>query len=422
MKGETPVIQATERRTFVHGRDRVGREPSARQPQLHGARRAGARRERHQRQRDVSDGGGGDTNVMMDGVSTMDTGSNRPLLADERRVDRRSEGARPRTIRPSTDGRAACRSPRSPRAAPTGSAARSTTWSATPTGTPTARRTASTAIPRRSRRSATGAFRSAARSASPAAATSSSSSTRRSSSRAPAATTSCRYRMPTAARAAGRLLADDRQQRQPYPYIKRSAHHRRLRRGQSRPACFADGGVLGKIPANRLYQTGLNILNMFPMPTIDNVPAGSGLQLRDHAAGREILLAGSRRPPRLSGHRSRCARHSSTRAGAAAQSGHQRLHARLQRHEDAAPGRQLVAAHGQLQPDADDVPRGDVRSQPERARRAARSRSRTGPSFCTAAVPMNAGVQSWQRRARRPAAAVSRRERAQPATTTRTRR
>jgi hypothetical protein len=30
--------------------------------------------------------------------------------------------------------------------------------------------------------------------------------------------------------------------------------------------CFQDGGVLGRIPANRLYQPGLAILNMFPMP------------------------------------------------------------------------------------------------------------------------------------------------------------
>jgi hypothetical protein len=29
-------------------------------------------------------------------------------------------------------------------------------------------------------------------------------------------------------------------------------------------ACFADGGVLGRIPANRLYGLGLNILNVFP--------------------------------------------------------------------------------------------------------------------------------------------------------------
>src|SRR5262249_18383847 len=32
--------------------------------------------------------------------------------------------------------------------------------------------------------------------------------------------------------------------------------------GGATAACFQDGGVLGKIPANRLYQIGLNILNM----------------------------------------------------------------------------------------------------------------------------------------------------------------
>ena len=30
--------------------------------------------------------------------------------------------------------------------------------------------------------------------------------------------------------------------------------------------CFQDGGVIGKIPADRLYQTGLNILKLWPMP------------------------------------------------------------------------------------------------------------------------------------------------------------
>jgi hypothetical protein len=30
--------------------------------------------------------------------------------------------------------------------------------------------------------------------------------------------------------------------------------------------CFQDGGVLGKIPANRLYPLGLNILNLWPLP------------------------------------------------------------------------------------------------------------------------------------------------------------
>src|SRR6185503_14619753 len=31
-------------------------------------------------------------------------------------------------------------------------------------------------------------------------------------------------------------------------------------------ACFFDNGVLGKIPAARLYQLGLNILKLYPLP------------------------------------------------------------------------------------------------------------------------------------------------------------
>src|SRR6185295_8300834 len=30
--------------------------------------------------------------------------------------------------------------------------------------------------------------------------------------------------------------------------------------------CFADGGVLGRIPRNRLYDVGLRVLNMYPLP------------------------------------------------------------------------------------------------------------------------------------------------------------
>ena len=39
--------------------------------------------------------------------------------------------------------------------------------------------------------------------------------------------------------------------------------------------CFQDGGVVGRIPAYRLYQTGLNILKSYPMPNLTPV-AGSG--------------------------------------------------------------------------------------------------------------------------------------------------
>ena len=34
-------------------------------------------------------------------------------------------------------------------------------------------------------------------------------------------------------------------------------------------ACFRDGGVLGKIPANRLYPIGLNILKLYPLPNFN---------------------------------------------------------------------------------------------------------------------------------------------------------
>jgi hypothetical protein len=38
--------------------------------------------------------------------------------------------------------------------------------------------------------------------------------------------------------------------------------------------CFQDGGVLGRIPQNRLYPSGMNILNWWPAANIANVPTG----------------------------------------------------------------------------------------------------------------------------------------------------
>ena len=61
--------------------------------------------------------------------------------------------------------------------------------------------------------------------------------------------------------------------------------------------CFQDGGVLGRIPANRLYAPGLAILNAYPLP---NVPNARRLQLRvadggaDRSARRDL-------PRRLAG-------------------------------------------------------------------------------------------------------------------------
>ena len=36
--------------------------------------------------------------------------------------------------------------------------------------------------------------------------------------------------------------------------------------------CFQDGGVVGRIPANRLYQTGVNILKWYPQPNLAETP------------------------------------------------------------------------------------------------------------------------------------------------------
>src|SRR6185436_4393225 len=88
-----------------------------------------------------------------------------------------------------------------------------------------------------------------------------------------------RYRMPTALERAGNFSQTTDNNGNPYPYIRDT----RVTGACTAPtqtapavttACFPDGNVLGRIPADRLYQTGLAILNQYPLPNIDNVPAG----------------------------------------------------------------------------------------------------------------------------------------------------
>jgi hypothetical protein len=51
-------------------------------------------------------------------------------------------------------------------------------------------------------------------------------------------------------------------------------------------ACFKDGGVLGKIPADRLYSVGLNVLKQYPMP---NAGGRSSATTTGHSASQSIL-------------------------------------------------------------------------------------------------------------------------------------
>ena len=82
-----------------------------------------------------------------------------------------------------------------------------------------------------------------------------------------------RYRLPTALERQGDFSKSTDNNGNPFPYIKDP-----LKAGTcsaaSRVACFADGGVLGRIPKDRLYQAGLNVLNWWPQPNIANPPAG----------------------------------------------------------------------------------------------------------------------------------------------------
>lgn len=76
----------------------------------------------------------------------------------------------------------------------------------------------------------------------------------------------------------------------PYPYIRDYTLNLPCSAADTR-GCFADGGVLGRIPANRLYALGLNFLKLFPNP---NGSYGSGQnyssQLPNKSPRREDLI------------------------------------------------------------------------------------------------------------------------------------
>ncbi len=97
-----------------------------------------------------------------------------------------------------------------------------------------------------------------------------------------------RYRMPTLLERRGDFSQSIDNLGNPYPYIKDP-----LLAGACNPttqaACFRDGGVLGRIPADRLYQTGLNILKWWPEPNIANVPAGQAYNFENTDAPVNLL-------------------------------------------------------------------------------------------------------------------------------------
>jgi Carboxypeptidase regulatory-like domain len=82
-----------------------------------------------------------------------------------------------------------------------------------------------------------------------------------------------RYRLPTLKERQGDFSESTNNLGQPYPYIKDPSKTGTCN-ATSQVACFADGGVLGKIPQSALYAPGMAILNWYPLPNLTNVPAG----------------------------------------------------------------------------------------------------------------------------------------------------
>ncbi len=120
-------------------------------------------------------------------------------------------------------------------------------------------------------RTRTTATRSAARSGGPAATTSSSSSIRRNTARA-RPPTSCGS---SACRRSLERQGDFSQTRDNNGNVFNLIKDPRSTSpcvAANTSGCFQDGGVLGRIPQDRLYQTGLNILKLWPEPNITQAP------------------------------------------------------------------------------------------------------------------------------------------------------
>ena len=73
------------------------------------------------------------------------------------------------------------------------------------------------------------------------------------------------FRVPTLLERQGDFSQSTDNTGAPFPYIRDTTTGLACS-ATNTSGCFADGGVLGKIPANRLYGLGINILNSYPLP------------------------------------------------------------------------------------------------------------------------------------------------------------
>jgi len=97
-------------------------------------------------------------------------------------------------------------------------------------------------------------------------------------------------RVPTELERAGDFSQSVDNSGNPYPYIRDYTKNAPCNASNT-SGCFADGGVLGRIPANRLYGPGLASLSLFPLP---NYTSGGGVnytsQASDSSSPRQDLI------------------------------------------------------------------------------------------------------------------------------------
>lgn len=79
-----------------------------------------------------------------------------------------------------------------------------------------------------------------------------------------------RVTVPTALERAGDFSQTVDNAGNPFPYIRDYTLNQPCN-ATNLAGCFRDGGVLGKIPASRLYGSGMNILKMYPLPNTSAV-------------------------------------------------------------------------------------------------------------------------------------------------------
>lgn len=100
-------------------------------------------------------------------------------------------------------------------------------------------------------------------------------------------------RVPTALERAGDFSQTTDNNGTLFPYIRDYTLNAPCNASNT-AGCFKDGGVLGKIPANRLYGLGLNILKIYPLPNISIPGANFNYQTQepDKAPERQDLFRG----------------------------------------------------------------------------------------------------------------------------------